>query len=118
MVKRGKDAGSVACLARERPRTPPRAGHRPSGCLAQSCQLWRLGELLQRPLLELRSPLGGEAEALADGGQRLWLLAAGAEAQRQDLALGIRQLRDRAVHNPLALVLVGDFLGRLLVGWQ
>jgi hypothetical protein len=30
MTKRGKDAGSVACYARERLRTQRRAGQRPS----------------------------------------------------------------------------------------
>src|ERR1022692_1423973 len=35
-TKRGKDAGSEVCSAHERPRTPPRAGHR----LAQSFFTW------------------------------------------------------------------------------
>src|ERR1700686_1703158 len=87
-------------------------------CLAQSRQLGRLGELLQRALLQLRGSLGGEPEALADRGERLRLLAASAEAQGENLALGVGQLRDRAVHDALALVLVGYFLGGLLLGRQ
>src|SRR4029077_7012699 len=77
-------------------------------CLAQGRQLGRLRELLQRALLQLRGSLGGEAEALADRRERLGLLATSAEAQRQHLALGVGQLGDRTMHDPLALVLVGD----------
>src|SRR6185312_16359099 len=81
--------------------------------LAQCRQLRRLGELLQRALLELRRPLGREAEPFADRGERLRLLAAGAEAQRQHGALGFRQRLDRAVDDALALVVPGGLLRSL-----
>src|SRR6185312_15775011 len=86
--------------------------------LTQCRELWALGELLQRALLQLRGALGGEAQALADRGERLRLLAARAEAQREHGALGFGQLGDRAVHEALALVLVRGLLRWLGVGGQ
>src|SRR6185437_15528752 len=86
--------------------------------LAKRRQLRALGELLQRALLELGGALGGEAEPLADRGERLGLLAPGAEAEGQYLPLGFGQLGDRTVHDLLALVLPGRLLRRLGVGGE
>src|SRR5947199_3030466 len=106
-----------AVASREQLKRAPDGGPRLRG-LAQSGQLGRLGELLQRPLLELRGALGREAEPLADRGEGLRLLAPCAEAERQHLALGFRQLRNRVLHDPLALVVPSCLLGHLGVRGQ
>src|SRR5215210_7989851 len=62
--------------------------------LAQRHQLRALGEALEGALLDLTGPLGRDAELAPGLAERLGLLVAGAEAQLDDVALGLGELRD------------------------
>src|SRR4051794_30127348 len=89
--------------------------------LARVAEALRLGErleLLQRVVLDLPDPLARDVERAADFLERARPAAREAEAHLDDLALALRQRRQRPVDVLLAQVLRGDLerrLGRLIL---
>src|SRR3954453_23418533 len=86
--------------------------------VAQPLRLGQRLELLERVVLDLADALARDVERAPDLLQRARPAARQAEAHLDDLALALRQRRQRTVHVLLAEVLRGDLerrLGRLVL---
>src|SRR5919205_3276327 len=95
-----------------------RRGTRGSAGVAEALRLRQRLELLERVVLDLADPLARDVERAADLLERPRAPAGEAEAHLDDLALALRQRRQRAVDVLLAQVLRGDLerrLGRLVL---
>src|SRR5204863_8973476 len=90
-----------------------------SGRVAQGGECAALREVLERVLLDLAHPLGGDAEPAAGLAEGRGLLATEPEAQLHDVALPLGERRHRLLHRGRAGVLDDLVLdGRLLGGDQ